>query len=400
MVPMNARTRYTLLLLAGLALPCHAQNWSTWRGPTANGISKETGWKPTAINNPKIVWRTNVGSGHSAVCVVGNVIFTMGYEDGEDVVACYLIKNGKKAWSFSYPARAGSFEGPRTSPVLSGRHLYTMSQSGVVHCIDARKGTKVWSVDLMDKYGAEGIKWGLAGSPVISGNAVILNAGQHGIALNKTTGAKLWASPRGKGGYASPVIFTHRGKKVAAIFGAKALYCVAVDSGRQLMSYPWNTKHDVNAADPIVSDNKIFISSGYKRGCALLSIADNELHEIWENREMANHFASSVLLGKHIYGIHGNSGGGQLRCLSVATGAVAWEERGGFENMIIANGKIIATDKSGYITIASAVPSGFKPLAKSRILNSSAKNWTAPILAKGHLFCRNSNGDLVCIKMR
>ncbi|HEB32141.1 MAG TPA: hypothetical protein ENI15_14930 [Spirochaetes bacterium] len=49
--------------------------------------------------------------------------------------------------------------------------------------------------------------WGYAGSPVIEGDILLLNAGVSGIALNKKSGKKIWVSRRGTRGYATPVIY-------------------------------------------------------------------------------------------------------------------------------------------------------------------------------------------------
>ena len=58
---------------------CQSNDWLQWRGAKANGYSPETNWNPKAILNENcIVWKINIGMGHSAVAVKGNRIYTMG----------------------------------------------------------------------------------------------------------------------------------------------------------------------------------------------------------------------------------------------------------------------------------------------------------------------------------
>ena len=70
------------------------------------------------------------------------------------------------------------------------------------------------------------------------------------------------------------------------------------------------------------------------------------------------------------------------------------------ESLCVAGGKILALDKKGFLVVADASPKEYKEVARTPVLNSKARNWTAPVLANGLLYCRNSDGDLVCIDVR
>ena len=97
--------------------------------------------------------------------------------------------------------------------------------------------------------------------------------------------------------------------------------------GKKLWGYPWKTKYGVNSADPILLGDKVFISSGYDRGCALLKVDGTKVTKIWENKNMCNHFNACVLIDGYLYGFSGNTGRGTLRCLEMATGEMKWEEK-------------------------------------------------------------------------
>jgi outer membrane protein assembly factor BamB len=387
----------TAILLLAVTF-CTAADWPKWRGPDANGISKETAWNPAAVNTPKVLWTKDLGVGHSATSIVKGRLYTMGNKNDQDIVYCFDAKTGNELWTYSYSCKAGNYAGPRATPIFDNSYLYTLSRNGDVYCINASNGKKVWHVNLMTEFGAQNLKWGFSCSPVIVDNMLLLSANAHGIALDKTNGRKIWASPPDKGNYSSPVIMSIGSKKIAAIYGPKAINGVDIKTGNKLWSYTWETSYDINGADPIPFDGKLFISSGYGHGCALLDISGGSPKLLWENKNMKNQFSSSVLIKGHLYGVNGNTGKAQLSCVNANTGTQKWSQPADSEALMAADGKLIVLDKSGNLSIVKASPDGYEEIAKGSVLpKGKAKNWTAPVLANGLIYCRNSTGTLVCI---
>jgi len=374
-----------------------ASDWSRWRGPDGNGISTEKEWKPQALAAGKIRWKASLGDGHSSVSVAGKRLYTMGNQGGNDIVYCLDAETGKEVWKHSYPCAPGNYEGTRATPVLDGEQVYTLSREGHAFCLEAQTGKVTWQKHLIQDYKAVNNTWGMAGSPLVLGNSVIYNARAAGLALDKMTGAKLWESGGGQSGYASPVHFTHKGKECVALFSFKDVVVVDAQTGAKLYSHPWETQYDVNAADPVYFDGKLFITSGYERGCALLDLSGDRVKVAWESKEMRGHFASPIYLDGHLYGVDGQTGNGQLRCLDTQRGQIKWTQRGGYENLMMAAGKLLVIDKHGVLTVAEASPKGFKEIARATVLGSRVHNWAAPVLANGLIYCRDSKGELVCV---
>ena len=122
---------------------------------------------------------------------------------------------------------------------------------------------------------------------------------------------------------------------------------------------------------------------------------------LWEGKEMRCHFSSPIYLDGHLYGIDDQTGSGKLRCLDAKTGTAKWtSKKNGYENLMIAAGKILAVDKDGSLIVVEATPAAYKEIARGTVLNGKARNWTAPVLANGFVYCRNSDGDLVCVDVR
>jgi outer membrane protein assembly factor BamB len=170
---------------------------------------------------------------------------------------------------------------------------------------------------------------------VVAGERLVLNAGRAGMALDKDTGERLWTSGRGPGGYATPVLAELRGKPGVVLFGDGAVYGVDLSNGAELWSFEWQNSSDVNAADPVVFDGKVFVASAYGKGCGLYDVSKPYPLLVWRSTAFQTHFSSFVFLGGYIYGI---------------------------------DGKLLLLNDDGVLTVAEASVEGFRPLASARIL--------------------------------
>ena len=387
----------TLLLPA--ATGTYAADWPNWRGPNHNGISDEKGWAEAWLKEePKVLWEKSVGVGFSSFAVVGDRAYTMGNKDGSDIVWCLDADTGEEIWQKSYPCPkdpAGGYSGPRATPAVDGKRVFTISHNGQVFCLDADSGEVIWNKNISKELNADIPKWGLSGSLLTVGKLLILNLGTAGVAMDKGTGNIAWKSGSGMAGYATPVPFESGNQTYAAIFGEKTLEIVNPAIGKNICRYPWKTDCDVNAADPIISGDKIFISSDYDHGCALLQFNGENLKLLWQNKEMRNHFNSCVLWEGHLYGFD-NAG---FKCVDFATGTVKWSQRGfgRQSSLVIADGKMIIMEERGTLVVAEASPAGYKELTRKKALSGVC--WTVPVLADGRIYCRNSEGEVVCLKV-
>ncbi|MHC4600413.1 MAG: PQQ-binding-like beta-propeller repeat protein [Planctomycetota bacterium] len=401
----------TAILVLALAHPGGAadkketHNWPTWRGPNHDGISKEAEWNPEALNGgPKVVWKADVEEGWSAVCIQGEHLYTMGNTDDRDTVVCLDASTGKEVWKRSYDCfRGKDYFGPRATPVWDDGRLYTLSRMGHLHCIDAKKGRVIWKRNVLKEFKVKNIKWHLSGSPRIEGRALLINAGDGGISVDKKTGKTFWRST-GRGGYSTPVVFKVGKRQCVALFAEKEIVVADFRTGRRIWGYTWVTAHEVNASDPVIVDKKMFISTGYGRGCALFDFSRGRFQKVWENKEMASHFGSSVVIDGHIYGPHGNTGQSQsgVVCLDLKTGEMKWKETCGFCSLMAADGKLIILNERGELFVAKADPASYQEISRCRALSGGrgAKCWNMPVLCRGRIYCRNSIGDMVCIDVR
>ena len=381
-----------------------AADWPRWRGPNLNGISDEKDWSSQwPKEGPPIAWKASVGTGFASVTVGGGRLFTAGNDEDKDTVYCLDAVTGLELWKHSYNSDLGDkfFEGgPTATPTIDGDSVYALSRWGDLFCFDAAMGKVRWSKNVQKETGIRIPSWGFASSPLVHGDLLLLNIGEAGMAVEKKSGALAWKSENRDAGYSTAVPF-QRGQESFAIFGTgKSYVAINVRTGRELWRIPWLTSFGVNAADPILEGDFIFLSSGYDKGAAVFKLDGAEPTVIWQNKEMRNQFNSSVLLNGFLWGIDGDAGSAAtLKCLEFRTGQMKWSEAGiGAGALMAADGKLIVLSESGALIVAAATSERFQPISRAQVLGG--KCWTVPVLANGRIYCRNASGDLVCVDVR
>ena len=288
-----------------------AADWPARRGPEYSGISTETAWTHNwPATGPRVAWRANVGTRFCAVVVSCDLAYTMGNEANRDVVWCLRTADGKVVWRYSYesPLEDRFFEGgPTSTPSIDGDRVYTLGRQGDLYCFVRTNGKVLWSTNVAQDAKVRVPGWGFASSPRVFGEMLLLNVGEAGTAVDKSSGKLIWTSADSDAGYATPVLATWNERHVALIGSAKYHFAVDAETGAELWRHRWLTRFGCNAADPIVSGQQVFISSGYNRGAALLENAGDQAQVVWQNKDMQNQMNSSVLLDGYMYGIDGDT---------------------------------------------------------------------------------------------
>lgn len=337
--------------------------------------------------------------GFSSFAVSKGRVYTTGNADDSDTIFCFDANTGKEIWKHSYPAPldAKYYEGGTSAtPTVDGDRVFTLSKRGDVFCLDAAKGKVIWSKNLTNELGVELPNWGFASSPLVEGDLLILNVGSAGTALDKKSGKVVWSNGKLPGGYSTAVPFGSGKDRAVLLCLKQDIAAVRISDGKELWRYPWKTEWDINAADPILVDDNIFISSGINHGAALLKISGNKPELVWENKNMRNHFTTCALWDGYLYGPDDGEGGTTLTCIRFETGEKAWSEKSfGKGSLMIADGKIIGISDKGELMIIEPTPEKFKAISRAQVLGG--KCWTMPVLSNGKIYCRNSKGDMVCL---
>lgn len=380
-------------------------DWPQWRGPNRDGISTETGLLKTwPASGPKVLWRAASGEGYAGISVANGRAYTM-YSDGsQEVVVCLDAGTGKELWRYkASPAfRNDQGDGTRSTPTVDGDLVFTLSANGMLTALNAATGAKVWQHQIRDEFGGRVPTWGISTTPLVEGEKLIVDVGGKSghsvIAFNKKNGSIIWKSETDIPGYSAPIAVNVNGVRQILIFTGSGLASFSPANGKRFWHFPWETSYDVNAATPVfIAPDKVFISSGYGVGGALLQISgsngSSSVNQVWKSREMKNHFSSSILYQNHLYGFDDAF----LTCLDVATGKPKWQQRG-FQkgSLLFADGHLIVLGERGLLALVEASPEGYKEKAQFQVLQG--KCWTMPTLANGKLYVRNQR-EMLCLEV-
>lgn len=371
--------------------------WPQYRGPNRDGKSTARGFlKDWPAAGPPVQWRAPVGEGYSGISVAGGLVYTMYNRGGSEWLTAFDSADGSVRWELktdsAYRDQFG--DGPRSTPLVDGSVVYALGAKGKLVAADAAKGEPVlWSRDLVRDLGARIPQWGIATAPLVEGDLLLVDvggpAGKSLAAFDKKTGKVVWTSGDDAAGYSAPIAFTVDGVRQVAFFTSTRISGVSPKDGTILWSRPWRTSYDVNAAAPIfIPPNRLFVSSGYDTGSALLEIrkgeAGFEVDEVWKARNLKNKFSSSIQVGDTIYGFDNET----FKAIDLATGKDRWRHRGlGHGSLIFADGHFIVLGEKGTLALVEASPESYKEKASVGFFDG--KCWTAPTLVGNRLFLRD-----------
>ena len=328
-------------------------------------------------------------------------LYTLDQNGDESLLALSAV-NGQELWHLSLGSGFSSDQGdgPRGTPAADQELVFAVSGRGILVAADRSSGRQVWKHDLPREFDSTSPTWGFSTSPLVKGELVLVEPGGQGggslAAFRKNDGTLVWSSHGDPVGYSSPLGVEFQGQPQILFFTGRNLLSVTLEQGKVLWQVPWTTSYDVNASTPIwIPPNRVFISSGYGVGGAVFEVGRSGApRQVWKNREMRNHFSTSVYLNGFLYGFDNAT----LKCIDAADGSMKWRARGlGRGSLISADGMLIVLGERGQLALVEATPGAYNEPARAQVLRG--KCWTSPTLAHRKLYLRNQE-EIVCLDLQ
>lgn len=386
-----------------------AGDWPQWRGPERTGLSQEKGlMKQWPETGPKRNWSiSNLGEGYGSLAIQGDRIFVQGTNRNASVVFSLNRADGKTVWSAALGPKVdeGRGNGPRSTPTIDGDRIYVLTENGDLACLRGRDGSRVWSKNILREFGGDNPHWLISESPLIDGNRVIVSPGGKGagiVALDKMTGKTVWTSSElnDGAGYASCIVADVGGVKTIMNFTSRAAVGVRASDGKLMWRYDRAANNTANCTTPVYLNNKVFFSSAYGTGAALLDLTPQsgevKAREVYFTRDMQNHHGGVVLVNGYIYGFSNSI----LTCIEFATGKKMWSDRSvGKGALTYADGMLFLMGENNLVGLAEATPSGYKEKGRFSIADQGKPSWAHPVVAGGKLYIRNQ-GELAAYDVK
>ena len=389
-----------------------AADLKTIFGPARNGIweapSFATDWSTT---QPKLLWRRAVGKGWSSFVVAGNRAITQEQAGDEERVLCLNIATGKEIWHYddletrlllikeeNAGARMGG-DGPRATPSIHEAKVYAVGATGIANCLSLETGKKIWSRHMIDEFGGETQRWGIANAPLVLPElkAVLFAgtdfvSGKSGVtyaALDLESGETKWTY-RGEGAsYASPRILTIHGVRQIVSVNRQSVSGIAPASGKEIWRHEWKGQFPKVGQPHLIGENRILVTASYGVGTRLIEIAkDGEgwsTDEVWNSNRMKTKFSSAAIHKGWAWGLDE----GRLAAISLEDGTKTYKkEKFGFgQNLLFGDHMLIQSEK-GPVVIGKIGPEGFTETGRIEDALSSM-TWNVPAVAGRILLVRN-----------
>ncbi|MCL4201935.1 MAG: PQQ-binding-like beta-propeller repeat protein [Pirellulaceae bacterium] len=384
-----------------------APDWPQWRGPHRDGTSAETGLLPSwPDDGPKLLWKVSgIGQGYSSPIVVADRVYITGDLDKELAINAFTL-DGQPSWKTSNGAPwKNSYPGARSSCTYDDGKLYHMNAHGRLTCLDAATGQEVWAVNVLERYEAKNIMWGISESVVVHGDRVFATpAGSKGLmaAHDKRTGAPIWATPALDGeqaSYSSPILIDTGRRKLLVNGGLKYVFGVDAEDGALVWQLPQVDPNNTVNTTPVLAGRRLLLTNSSRGFGAVFGVQldDDSASRVW-TRELTISHGGTVCVDGQVYGA---SSRGELRgwaAIDPATGKATLVSDAPGGSMIYADGRFYCLTATGQMMLQELTDAGFRTVGTFR-LAEGRDVWAHPVLCQGRLFLRFGD-TLYCYAVR
>jgi outer membrane protein assembly factor BamB len=415
---MSKRTLAILILLFSAASFGYADNWPQWRGPTMNGVSLEKNLPLRWTTEENIVWKLALPGLSGSTPIIWRDRVFLNVAEGSDLYLwCIDRKTGTLAWkkllgSGNVKMRKQNMSSP--SPVTDGKSVYVMTGTGVFKGFDF-SGKELWSRDLQREYGAFGLQWGYASSPLLADNALYIQV-LHGMKtddpsyvmrVDKTNGKTIWKVDRptdaireSPDSYTTPALLRYGKTTELVVTGGDCVTGHDLATGKELWRAnglnPDNNPAYRIVASPVVFNEIIYAPTRVRPLLALKAGGRGDVttsHLLWSTLNGPD-VPTPLTDGQYFYVVNDR---GIMWCLDAKTGAEIYGEQrlkpGAYSGSpVLADGKIYVTNEDGVTSVVRAGPK-FEVLAENTLNDYCL---SSPAISAGQIFIRTSQ-NLYCV---
>ena len=415
-------------------------DWDRFLGPTGDSKSAETNLLTSwSSAGPPVVWEKEIGTSYGAPSVSQGRLFMFDRHGELARLTCMKSETGDELWQFEYPTDYedlyGYNNGPRTCPVVDENRVYIFGPEGMLHCVNVLDGKLFWRVDTTAKFHVVQNFFGVGSAPVVEGELLIVQIGGSPpgrartlldtrdpvqgngsgiVAFSKWTGEVVYQITDELASYTTPTFATINDRRWCFAFARGGLIGFEPLTGTVDFHYSWRAKkfESVNASNPVVVGDLVFISETYGPGSSLLKVRPGGYKVVWKdserrrNKAMQLHWNTAIHHEGYLYGYSGrHSRGCELRCVELRTGKVVWShrvhERG---SLLYADGHFVSLGEFGTLTLIRPTPEKLDVVSKVQLTSEHGVErikypaWAAPVLSNGFLYLRGKD-RLVCLDL-
>ena len=415
---MRERVFGVLVVFVLAVTVTRADNWPQWRGPNLNGTSNEKNLPVKWSTEENVVWKVAMPSWTGSTPIIWRDRIFLNVADGENL-ALWCVDKTKGEVLWKQPLGGGNVKMRKQnmsspSPVTDGRAVYVMTGTGILKAFDFA-GKELWTRDIQKDYGAFGLNWGYASSPLLFEDGLFVQV-LHGMRtddpsyvmrIDKSTGKTVWKVERptnavreSPDSYTTPALLRYGKNTEIVITGGDCVTGHDPATGKELWrANGLNPNNDGSyriVASPIIFNDVIYAPTRVKPLLALRAGGRGDIttsHVLWSFANGPD-VPTPVTDGKYFYIVNDR---GIMWCLDAKTGAEVYGQQrirpGTYSGSpVLADGKIYVTNEDGLTTVVQAGPK-FEVLAENPLNDYCL---SSPAISDGQIFIRTA-GYLYCI---
>jgi outer membrane protein assembly factor BamB len=412
----NRLTAFVLLLIpafvfdSGFATSLRAENWPAWRGPSADGVSRETNLPVRWSRTENVTWRLTLPEWSGSTAVIWGERIFLNVAQGTELYLWSVDRTrGEPLWKKhlsgnNHQERKQNMSSP--SPVTDGRNVWVMTGTGILKAFDF-DGKELWVRDIQKDYGRFGLNWGYASSPLLHEDSLYVQV-LHGmktddpsyvLRIDKATGKTLWRIERpttaireSPDSYTTPALLRYGAATEIVITGGDAVTGHDPATGKELWRAsglnPTNNAAYRLVASPVVQGEMIYAPSRERPLLALKAGGRGDIlksHVVW-SFDSGPDVPTPVTDGTYFYVVRDN---GVMFCLDARTGKTIYgpsrlPPATYSGSPVLADGKIYVTNEDGITAVARAGPK-FELLAQN---DFGEYTLSSPAISDGQIFIR------------
>lgn len=392
-----------------------------------NSVYNATGLlRQWPAEGPRELWRADVGWGKSAVVEVDGRAFTAAETDDKQWAVCLDPTTGETLWKrLLWPDKNRHFtKGPVTSPLVDGDRVYFIPYAIKTDVWDMGSPIICLNVDGTELWREDETVWGTeASTPLIVGDTLYVSTDNPErvvlVAFNKHSGEQLWSVAMEEVGngreMGAPSSLTYQvvdgvPQVIVATYGTTEVLGVHATSGQIMWRYPYTAPITIGlVSTPVAVGDRLFVCGGEGKGknfsaCLQMKVADGKIsfEELYTSDELqTNAFNTVAVHDDAVFGFGGNRTAGFLHCTNFADGRLLWREASrqwtSEQNLIIADGLLLAITKGGDLVMAEASREGYHELARVSLPVDLGRP-QQPTIANGRMYIRGME-TVVCYQI-
>jgi outer membrane protein assembly factor BamB len=390
-----------------------AENWPAWRGPSANGLSREINLPVTWTKTENVAWRLALPAWSGSTAIVWDNRIFLNVAEGNDL-SLWAIDRDKGVPLWKKPLSGGNHREMKQnmsspSPVTDGRGVWVMTGTGILKAFDF-DGKELWARDIQKDYGRFGLNWGYASSPLLHEDALYVQVlhGMHTndpsyvLRIDKATGKTIWRVERptkaireSPDAYTTPALVTYNNSTEIVITGGDVATGHDPATGKELWRVdglnPSNDSSYRLVASPIVVGDMIFVPSRERPNLANRAGGRGDVtrsHVVWSFNSGPD-VPTPVTDGQYFYVVRDN---GVMFCLDAKTGKTIYgpvrlPSATYSGSPVLADGKIYVTNEDGVTSVVRAGPK-FELLGRN---DFGEYTLSSPAVSDGQIFIRTES---------